>query len=265
LFAAVESARACITSAPFSKLKLESALSSPLTLVPGNNVKAFAMSHPYANNWRPPHDGRPRYQNTWGANQNNRRPQKDWTEINNQADDLIAPPHAAISIQSLERWALATSSFLQQGHGRNEAPVIDRIQRRYDSSNGGRDASMPRYSNPNALNSKDEGTSHAELTHGGAVKRSHSPSPPLLGRMQHHQQPRTLEYMQSTKRRRTRSPSPARSSNRQGARAGQVTIDLTEDVDDDDDDDYDYAQSSEWSFPGHEDGDGDPKDLVDLT
>ena len=218
------------------------------------------MSHPYANNWRPPHDNRPRYQNSWGANQDNRRPQKDWTEINNQADDLIAPPHAAISIQSLERWALATSDFLQWGHGRNEATVIDRIQRRYDSSDGGHDASMPRYSNPNASKSGDESTSHAELMYGGAVKRRHSPSPPLLGRVHQHQQHHTLEYMQSTKRRRTRSPSPARSLNMQGARAGQVIIDMTEDADDDD-----YAQSSEWSFPSSEDGEGHSKDVVDLT
>jgi hypothetical protein len=207
----------------------------------------FAMSHPYTNNWRPPHDDRPRYQSSWSMKPNSRRPQKDWSEINNQADDQVAPRHAAVSIRSLERWALATSNFPQQGHRHNEAQIIDRIQQRYDSSNGNRDASMPQYSNPNALESVDEIPPSHELMHGGAVKRRHSVSPPLSGRDQG-----------STKRQRTRSPPPpARFSNKSASRAGQVTIDLTEDDNDD------YAQSSEWSVPS---GDhGDQEDIVDVT
>ncbi|KAF2625339.1 hypothetical protein BU25DRAFT_423415 [Macroventuria anomochaeta] len=53
--------------------------------------------------------------------------------LNERADDQIAPKAAAQSIDTLQRWALATANIAQSGHRANESQTVERIRNRYKS------------------------------------------------------------------------------------------------------------------------------------
>jgi hypothetical protein len=225
----------------------------------GSGPRFRAMSRAPTNNWQPPRNGGPRHQNH-NQHQNQNRPNRDWKEKKDiQADDQIAPKPVTRSTHSLAQWARLTADFPQQGCRANERQMMDRIQRRYEDPHAHRNGLFPRYTNapggPATLQDRHLSDSYSRDTlNGSATKRPRSTSPPLSARRPQHEAS-TVAYVRSTKRRRTRSPSPA-PSYRKASLAGRMTIDLTEDDDN-------YAQSSEWSFPDSELEDRDK--IVDLT
>lgn len=123
------------------------------------------MSRPYSFSptWRPSS-----FQNhPTNDSLNNRYPPKDWTAINNKADDQIAPKHASRSTDSLQRWALATADIKQQGYGKNERQIAERIESRYaDGSVDWRDP-WPRYGNAGQEEKRQRPESLAEITEDG--------------------------------------------------------------------------------------------------
>jgi len=205
------------------------------------------MSRQYSDPWRPPQNSRPVYHNSRGAYTNvnsfSRRPGKDWDNVNNLADDQIAPKSASRSTSSLQRWALATADLPQQAHRSNETQIIERIERRYGGEGNNPNAPFPRYSNAvhEAREQSHPGSPNdhsGDSMYGYTLKRPLSISPHPRGRAPPHGQS-AISYMRDTKRRRTRSPSPARHRP-----SSKVLIDLTVESD------VNYEQSSGWGFPG---------------
>ncbi|KAF1849726.1 uncharacterized protein K460DRAFT_349885 [Cucurbitaria berberidis CBS 394.84] len=205
------------------------------------------MARPYRNNWHP-------YQNN--NNNNNRKgwPKKrGWEEKLHRADDQIAPTLASRSTDDLQRWALVTANMPQQGHRKNETEIIERIQRRYEHPNN--QSQTP----PAPFQGLHHAPAHHDAFHEPIGKAS---SPPITPYANAWKRPRSMSppssrhslrndlsafgYVQSMKRRRSRSPSPASSlhfpTTKQRHQTGTVAASEV-------DEDYDYAQSSDWSFP----------------
>lgn len=184
---------------------------------------------PYNNDYTPKYnnrDNRSSHHNTYNSRPNNNnnnfnsRPWKD--SRGEQTDDCIAPKHTSQTTDCLQRWALATANFVQQGHHYKDIPIITRIQRRYASAETNPNAPFPRYSN--MANDDDDEEKARD------AKRRHSISPPPPGRSRS-----AVSVLRDSKRR------------KMGAAEG--VVDLTGVDDEMVDTDHDYAESSEWSFP----------------
>lgn len=166
------------------------------------------MSRQYTDSWRPAQN-KPSYQNNYNrsdnSNSKNRHPHLVQDARNDRADDQIAPKHASNSVQSLQRWALATANLPQQGHRSNETQIIERIERRYASEDVNRNEPSPRYSNDSGGHAEREGTPYArDVLH--KRQRSISISPPTIRRMPARDRS-AVAHVRDAKRRRTRSPS----------------------------------------------------------
>jgi len=180
----------------------------------------------------------------------------NWLDEHQREDDRIAPSGVSASTHRLQQWALSTAGMIQQPTKRAksralEEEIRDRIQRRYEGPRNHRpaisesdDISMDQNA---IIDLTGDDTSASVLTSTMTKKRPRSPSPGTANPLNN------INYAQSIKRRRSRSPSPIRSIN--PALHAQVRQEYTLD----DDFDYDYAQSSEWSFPSIDEEDEEMK------
>jgi hypothetical protein len=204
------------------------------------------MAQHHQNSWRP------RQQNT-----NYKAPKvSKWQDERQKEDDQIAPQGVSGSANHLERWALMTADMPQQSTRRIKARAIEqeireRIQRRYQPPTQyppatSRDEPEP-MGDRMVIDLTGEDAQPDAPMPTKATKRPRSPSPVR-------DRPRTANYVQTIKRRRSRSPSPKTSAYSAWSTQTYGTRALCTEASDEE---YDYAQSSEWSFPSSEDGDGD--------
>ncbi|CAG5137742.1 uncharacterized protein ALTATR162_LOCUS190 [Alternaria atra] len=206
------------------------------------------MAQHNQNIWRP----RPR-------NSKYRAPKgSKWQDQHQKEDDQIAPDGVSGSTNHLELWALMTADMPQHPTKRAKSRAIEeeiqeRIQRRYQGPKHHRPATSQNDLEPvdehMVIDLTGEDVQSKALTPAPSKKRPHSPSP---ARDMLHTDLSTVSYVQTIKRRRSRSNSPKRSAySAFSARTYDTRALSTAESDEE----YDYAQSSEWSFPSSEDED----------
>jgi hypothetical protein len=210
--------------------------------------RGIAMSQHHQNSWRP------RQQN-----RNYKAPRvSKWLDERQRDKDQIAPDGVSASANHLQRWALMTANMPQQPTKRVksrkvEEEIRDSILRRYQGPKHhppatSRDDSEP-LEDPMVIHLTGDDAQPPALISKTTTKRPRSPSPASDIPRVHLS---SVSYVQTIKRRRSRSPSPKRSAysafstQTYSTRAMSTTRS---------EDDYDYAQSSEWSFPSSEDED----------
>ncbi|KAI4641206.1 hypothetical protein J4E93_008085 [Alternaria ventricosa] len=203
------------------------------------------------------------HQNSWRPRQQNRdyRAPKvsKWLDEKQKEDDQIAPDGVSGSASHLERWALMTADMPEQPSKRAKAREMeeetrDRIHRRYQGPKHlppatSQDDPEPMDAHMVIDLTGDDDVQPQALVPKTTTKRPRSPSPvPDTPRVNLS----SVSYVQTVKRRRSRSPSPKRSAySAFSARTyGTKAMSIAES-----DEDYDYYQSSEWSFPSSEDED----------
>jgi hypothetical protein len=157
--------------------------------------------------------GRPNQSNT---NFSTRRV-SDWQDEKQRADDQIAPSRVAASVVELQRWALLTAGMPQQPTLRLKSRLIEdemreRIQRRYGRPSQHRAAAfqpVPTRAphddrNRIVIRLADDTFPPLAQSQPGSLKRPHLLSP---AKYTSRSGLSAVSYVQSIKRRRSRSPS----------------------------------------------------------
>ncbi|KAG9186338.1 hypothetical protein G6011_02894 [Alternaria panax] len=200
----------------------------------------------------------------WQHHHDNSRPRKaprvgKWQEERQKDDDLIAPDGVSESTDRLQRWALMTADMPQQPATKAKSRQIDeetqeRIRKRYHFPRRLWPTTPPQ-DEPEPVDERMVVDLTGDDAHPKAPspvmikKRPHSPSP---ARDIRHTHPSTVSYVQTIKRRRSRSPSPKRSAYSALSARAYGTRALSTAASDEE---YDYYQSSEWSFPSSDEED----------